>query len=66
MTSLNNAVLWDVTPCDSCKNDVSKEGITFIIRVERIGELGTKLTALHTARNTLQRVSVASYCLRCS
>jgi hypothetical protein len=37
------AVFWDLTPCDFCNTDVSEERIASIIRVTRIGELGTKL-----------------------
>jgi hypothetical protein len=29
---LNNVVFWDVTPCGSCKTDVSKEFSASIIR----------------------------------
>jgi hypothetical protein len=37
-------VFWVVTPCGSCRTDVSEERIVFIIRVTRIGELRTTLT----------------------
>jgi hypothetical protein len=40
---MKNAVFWDVTPCGSCKNDFSEETSVSIIRVTRIGELGTRL-----------------------
>jgi hypothetical protein len=40
VTMMNN-VFWDVTPCGSCKNRLLEQLITFIIRVTRIGELGT-------------------------
>jgi hypothetical protein len=36
---MKSAVFWDVTPCDSCKNDVSEERIASTIRVTGIGEL---------------------------
>jgi hypothetical protein len=39
--NMKNAVFWDVTPCASCKNDVSEERIIPITRVERISELAT-------------------------
>jgi hypothetical protein len=41
--TMNNDVLWDVTPCGSCKNDVSEEFIPFIIRAKRIGAPETTL-----------------------
>jgi hypothetical protein len=41
---MKNGVFWDVTPCGSCKNDVSEELSASIIRVTRIGELGKTLT----------------------
>jgi hypothetical protein len=37
-----DGVFWDVTPCGSCKTDVSEE-LSAFIRVTRIGELGTTL-----------------------
>jgi hypothetical protein len=40
---MKNAVFWDVTPCGSCKNDVSEELSASIIMVTRIGELETTL-----------------------
>jgi hypothetical protein len=37
-----NAVFWDYTPCGFCKKrEVSKERSASIIRLIRIGELGT-------------------------
>jgi hypothetical protein len=41
--NIKNTIFWDETPCGSCKNDVSEESITSIIRVEIISEIGTKL-----------------------
>jgi hypothetical protein len=38
---MKNAVFWDVTPCGSCKIEVSEKCVAFIIRVERISVLGT-------------------------
>jgi hypothetical protein len=41
-----NAIFWDVTPCGSYKNlraDSSEENIASIIRVTRIGDVGTTL-----------------------
>jgi hypothetical protein len=40
---VNNAVFWDVTPCDSRKNRGSEGRIAFIIRMERISDLRTTL-----------------------
>jgi hypothetical protein len=47
---MKNAVLCDVTPCDSVKIDVSEERIASIIRVARIGELGIKLAVTSNRR----------------
>jgi hypothetical protein len=59
-----NGVFWDVTPCGSCKTDVSEELIASFIRVTRIGELGTTL-AVTSNRRKLRRntkhASAASY-----
>jgi hypothetical protein len=38
---MKNGVFWDVTPCGSVRTDVSEELSASIIRVTRIGELGT-------------------------
>jgi hypothetical protein len=45
---MKNAVFWDVAPRDSCKN----RRFASIIRVTRIGELGT--LAVTSNRSTLQ------------
>jgi hypothetical protein len=37
---MKNAILWYVTPCDSCKTDISEKRGASIIRVTRIGKLG--------------------------
>jgi hypothetical protein len=54
---MKSGVLWDVTPCGSCKNDVSEERSASIIKVTRIGELGTAL-AVTSNRRTLRRNTV--------
>jgi hypothetical protein len=68
--TMKNGVFWNVTPCGSCKNRVSNELSASIIRVTRIGELGTTLAVTSNRRtlrrNTLycissQRASVATY-----
>jgi hypothetical protein len=51
---MNNVVFCDVTPCGSCKSDVSEEFSASFIRVTRIGELGTTL-AVTSNRRTLRR-----------
>jgi hypothetical protein len=38
---MKNGVFWDVTPCGSCKRDVSEELSASFIRVTIIGELAT-------------------------
>jgi hypothetical protein len=43
---MKDSVFWDVTPCGSCKNDVSEELSASIIRVTRIGALGTTLAVV--------------------
>jgi hypothetical protein len=51
--TMKNGVFWVVTPCGSCKTDVSEEPGAFFIRVTKIGELGTK--AATSNRRTLRR-----------
>jgi hypothetical protein len=41
--TMTNAVLWDATPCGSCKKRRSGGTYCLHIRVERISELGTNL-----------------------
>jgi hypothetical protein len=41
--TMKNAVFCDVTPCGSYKNRVSEELSASIIRLRRIGEVGTTL-----------------------
>jgi hypothetical protein len=55
---MKNAVFWDVTPCGSCKNQRFGEISASIIRVRRIGELGT-LTVTST-RRSVRRVLVTA------
>jgi hypothetical protein len=38
---MKNGVFWDVTPCGFVRTDVSDELSASIIRVTRVGELGT-------------------------
>jgi hypothetical protein len=58
---MKNAVLWDVTPCGSCKK--RQESIASINRVTRIGELGTTLAVtsnwskLRKNTNYMERIS---------
>jgi demethoxyubiquinone hydroxylase (CLK1/Coq7/Cat5 family) len=51
---MKKTVFWDVTCGVLATTDVSEEFIASIIRVERIGELGTTLAATSN-RSTLQR-----------
>jgi hypothetical protein len=55
-----NGVFQDVTPCGSCKSRCSEELDASLIRVTRIGELGTTLAVASNGISS-QRVSVASY-----
>jgi hypothetical protein len=41
--TMKNAIFWDVAPCVSCKNRRFGGATASIIRVIRIGELGTTL-----------------------
>jgi hypothetical protein len=50
---MQNGAFWDVTPCGSCKNRRLEELNAFIIKVTRIGELGT--LAVTSNRRTLGR-----------
>jgi hypothetical protein len=43
---MKKAVLWHVTPCESCKNRRFGRTIATIIRVTRIGELGTLVVSV--------------------
>jgi hypothetical protein len=51
---MKNAVFWDLILRGSCKNDVSEELSVSIIRVTRIGLLGTTL-AVTSNRRMLRR-----------
>jgi hypothetical protein len=55
--TMKNAVFWDVMPCGLAlvRTDVLEECITSIIRVTRIGELGTTLAVSSNH-------SMTSYC----
>jgi hypothetical protein len=46
-----NNVFWDIAVCGSCKNDISEEHIASIIRVTRIGELGTTLAVTNISHH---------------
>jgi hypothetical protein len=63
-----DGVFWVVTPCGSCKNDVSEEPGASFIRVTNIGELGTTRAATSNQYQGIssQRTSVASCSLCCS
>jgi hypothetical protein len=52
---MKNAVFWDDMPCDSCNNRASEESITSIIRVTKIGELGTPLAVTSNKSAPLAR-----------
>jgi hypothetical protein len=61
---VKNAVAWGVTSCDSCKNQCFGKRITSILRVTRIGELGTTL-AVTSNRSTLWRNTILCYITLC-
>jgi hypothetical protein len=50
---MKNGVFWVVTPCGSCKTDVSEEPGASFIRVTKIGELGTTQAATSSIRRLL-------------
>jgi hypothetical protein len=56
---MKNAVFWDVMPCGSCKN-VSEEHIASIIRMTRIGLLGTLLAVASNQGTVRIRNNVSS------
>jgi hypothetical protein len=61
--TMKNAVLWDVTRRVALvRTDVSEELSASIIRLTRIGELGTTL-AVTSNRRTLRRNTYAEWCL---
>jgi hypothetical protein len=51
---MKNGVFWDVTPCGSCRTDVSEELSDYFIRVTRIGEIGTIQAATSNRRTQSQ------------
>jgi hypothetical protein len=55
---MKNAVFWDVTPRGSCKKRRFGEHSASIIWVAKIGELGTTLVFLRSARWLLVAVNV--------
>jgi hypothetical protein len=57
MLSMKNAIFWDVMPCSSVSTDVSQEHSVSIIRLTRIGELGTTL-AVTSNRSMLRRNTI--------
>jgi hypothetical protein len=56
---MKNAILWDVTPVALVRTDVSEELSVSIIRVTRIGELGTTL-GVTSNRRTEERIVPSS------
>jgi hypothetical protein len=58
---MKNAIFWDVTPVAFVRTDVSEEHSASIIRVTRIGELGTTLAVSRNQR-MLQRNTSISRC----
>jgi hypothetical protein len=54
---MKNAVFLDVSPCGSLRIDVSEEHVKSIIRVERIGELGTLAGDILSEASVLTRAT---------
>jgi hypothetical protein len=62
--TMKNGVFWDVTPCGCValvRTDVSEQRSPSIIRVTRIGGLGTK-SALTSNRITLRKLEADERC----
>jgi hypothetical protein len=60
---MKNAFFWNVTPCDSCKNQRFGGIFQLLTRVIRNGELGTALAVTSYRRSLGEHTtSVASYC----
>jgi hypothetical protein len=57
---VKNAIFWDVTPCGLVRTEVSEDRITSIIRVTKIGKLGTML-AVTSNQSTLQKKNTMSH-----
>jgi hypothetical protein len=57
---VKNAIFWDVTLCDYCKNRVYEEPSASIIRVTRIGELGPTLAITSSLNISLQLLRVVT------
>jgi hypothetical protein len=53
MLCLKKAVLWEVTLCESCKNEVSEESTASIIGLKRISELFTLMMAIFSFENSV-------------
>jgi hypothetical protein len=61
--TMTNVVIWDVTPCGSCKNrcfHVSEELTAFVVRVTRIGDLGTTLAVTRVFLRSIRRLPVTA------
>jgi hypothetical protein len=57
---MKNAVFWVAMSCDSCNNHISEVLSASIIKLTRIGEIGTTL-AVTSNRITLRRNTVVFY-----
>jgi hypothetical protein len=57
---MKNAFFWYVTSCASCKTDVPREYIVFIIRIKRISDVGTMLTVTSNRNELLVTVNFVS------
>jgi hypothetical protein len=55
--TMKNGVFWDVTPCGSCvRADVPEEPSASIIRVTKIGEVGTTLAVTNNRRKLRRNI----------
>jgi hypothetical protein len=61
--TIKKAVFWDVTPCGSCKIRRFEERINRIIKITRIGKLGSLAV---TRNHCLLRLLVTTYVVHSS
>jgi hypothetical protein len=62
IANVKKAFFLDVTPCGSCKTDVSEECIAFMIRVKGISEIGTStITSNFFLHRTLKLLVTATF-----
>jgi hypothetical protein len=58
--TMKNGVLWDVTPCGSCKNRRFGGTYRLLHQDDKIGELGTTLAATSNRRTLRRKYGISS------